>query len=89
MNEQLVNFEITYFTFTIVLYDERERTYLLFLLIFRREFNRMAKVEMKTKQKPEIEDSSSLKGTLASVFFLGIFIVVTWISVYYLFVERF
>ena len=49
----------------------------------------MAKVEMKTKQKVEIEDRSSLSGTLASVFFLGIFIVVTWVSVYYLFVERF
>jgi hypothetical protein len=49
----------------------------------------MAKVEMKTKQKVEIEDRSSLKGTLASVFLLGIFIVATWVSVYYLFVERF
>jgi hypothetical protein len=49
----------------------------------------MAKAELKTKQNTEIEDSSSLKGTLASVFFLGAFIVVTWISVYYLFVERF
>ena len=49
----------------------------------------MAKVEMKTKQKVEIEDRSSLKGTLASVFLLGIFIIVTWVSVYYLFVDRF
>ncbi|MGG3562536.1 cytochrome c oxidase subunit 2A [Neobacillus rhizosphaerae] len=49
----------------------------------------MAKPELKTKQKTEIEDSSSLKGTLASVFFLGFFIVVTWVGVYYLFVERF
>ncbi|WP_413309257.1 cytochrome c oxidase subunit 2A [Bacillus sp. 1P10SD] len=49
----------------------------------------MAKAELKTKQKTEIEDSSSLKGTLASVFFLGFFIVVTWVGVYYLFVERF
>ena len=57
--------------------------------IFWRESWGMAKAELKTKQKTEIEDSSSLKGTLASVFFLGIFIVVTWVSVYYLFVERF
>ncbi|MGG1675203.1 cytochrome c oxidase subunit 2A [Neobacillus sp. NRS-1170] len=49
----------------------------------------MAKAELKTKHKTEMEDSSSLKGTLASVFFLGIFIIVTWVSVYYLFVERF
>jgi hypothetical protein len=49
----------------------------------------MAKTELKTNQKTEVEDSSSLKGTLASVFFLGAFIVVSWVSVYYLFVERF
>ncbi|OLS40291.1 cytochrome c oxidase subunit 2A [Bacillus sp. MRMR6] len=49
----------------------------------------MAKVELKTGQKTEIEDSSSLKGTLASVFFLGIFIIVTWVGVYFLFVNRF
>lgn len=49
----------------------------------------MAKVEMKTKHKVEMEDKSSLKGTLASVFGLGIFIIVTWVSVYYLFLSRF
>jgi hypothetical protein len=49
----------------------------------------MANLEVKTKQKVETEDKSSLKGTLASVFILGAFIVVTWVSVYYLFVERF
>ncbi|MCM3724348.1 cytochrome c oxidase subunit 2A [Neobacillus cucumis] len=49
----------------------------------------MAKAELKTKQKTEVEDSSSLNGTLASVFFLGAFIIVTWVGVYYLFVERF
>jgi hypothetical protein len=49
----------------------------------------MAKAEMKTNKKTEIEDSSSLKGTLASVFFLGIFLVVTWVSVYFLFLDRF
>ncbi|MFF2450008.1 cytochrome c oxidase subunit 2A [Neobacillus sp. NPDC058068] len=49
----------------------------------------MEKTELNTKQKTEIEDRSSLKGTLASVFFLGIFIIVTWVSVYYLFVDRF
>jgi Cytochrome c oxidase subunit IIa family len=49
----------------------------------------MAKAELKTKQNTEIEDSSSLKGTLASVFLLGAFIVVSWVSVYYLFVDRF
>jgi hypothetical protein len=57
--------------------------------IFRRGSWGMAKAELKTNTKTEIEDSSSLKGTLASVFFLGIFLVVTWVSVYVLFLERF
>lgn len=49
----------------------------------------MAQAELKTKQKSDVDDRSSLKGTLASVFLLGLFIVVTWVSVYLLFVERF
>lgn len=49
----------------------------------------MANTELKTKQKTEVEDSSSLKGTLISVFFLGIFIIVTWVSVYFLYLNRF
>jgi len=57
--------------------------------IFEGSARGMAKAELKTKQKTEVEDSSSLKGTLASVFFLGAFIIVTWVCVYYLFVERF
>jgi hypothetical protein len=49
----------------------------------------MANLDVKTKQKVEVEDKSSLKGTLASVLLLGVFIIITWVSVYYLFVERF
>ncbi|MCD4839107.1 MULTISPECIES: cytochrome c oxidase subunit 2A [Neobacillus] len=49
----------------------------------------MAKTELKTNQKTQVEDRSSLKGTLASVFLLGLFIIVSWVSVYYLFVDRF
>lgn len=50
----------------------------------------MAKAELKTTQKTELEDEkSSLKGTLASVFLLGLFLIVSWISVYYLFLDRF
>jgi hypothetical protein len=40
------------------------------------------------QQKTKIEDQSSLKGTLTSVFFLGAFIIVSWIVVYSLFLER-
>jgi hypothetical protein len=49
----------------------------------------MAKAELNRKSKTEIEDSSSLKGTLASVFLLGFFLIVTWVSVYFLFLDRF
>jgi uncharacterized membrane protein YidH (DUF202 family) len=62
---------------------------LLFKLIFLKGVLGMAKAGLKTNKKTEIEDSSSLKGTLASVFLLGIFLVVTWVSVYFLFLDRF
>lgn len=40
------------------------------------------------KKLNEKENESSLKGTLASVLLLGAFIVVTWLAVFYLFLER-
>lgn len=49
----------------------------------------MAKTELSKNTKTEIEDSSSLKGTLASVFLLGFILVITWVSVYFLFLDRF
>jgi hypothetical protein len=51
----------------------------------------MAETELvkKTKSKTETEKSSSLKGTLASVFLLGFFIVFAWLGVYYLYLDRF
>ncbi|KON87295.1 MULTISPECIES: cytochrome c oxidase subunit 2A [Bacillales] len=49
----------------------------------------MAKTELSQKTKTEIEDSSSLKGTLASVFLLGFFLIITWVGVYSLFISRF
>ncbi|WML47751.1 cytochrome c oxidase subunit 2A [Neobacillus sp. PS3-34] len=48
----------------------------------------MAQAKLKAKPKKD-EESASLKGTMASVAFLGIFIIVTWLSVYFLFVNRF
>lgn len=41
------------------------------------------------KRNIQKEDHSSLKGTLASVFILGGFILITWFSVYFLFNSRF
>jgi hypothetical protein len=54
----------------------------------------MAKAQLKTgpKSNPKVkqeEESESLKGTMASVMFLGLFIIVTWLGVYFLFVDRF
>lgn len=40
------------------------------------------------KRRDENETVSSLKGTLVSVLLLGAFIVVTWLAVFYLFLER-
>jgi hypothetical protein len=40
------------------------------------------------KKKAKEEEPSSLKGTLASVTFLGLFLVLTWIGVFLLFIER-
>ncbi|NHM29186.1 cytochrome c oxidase subunit 2A [Neobacillus terrae] len=54
----------------------------------------MAKAQLKNgpKSNPKVqhkEESESLKGTMASVMFLGFFIIVTWLGVYFLFVDRF
>ncbi|WP_102274812.1 cytochrome c oxidase subunit 2A [Cytobacillus massiliigabonensis] len=51
----------------------------------------MAKTELDSKKetKIEAEDSSSLKGTAASVAILGAFLVVSWVAVYFLFLSRF
>ncbi|MGE5702567.1 MAG: cytochrome c oxidase subunit 2A [Clostridia bacterium] len=47
----------------------------------------MAKPGM-PKKRDDHEKESSLKGTLVSVLFLGAFIVVTWVAVFNLFLER-
>ncbi|WP_128755911.1 cytochrome c oxidase subunit 2A [Bacillus sp. LL01] len=41
-----------------------------------------------SKKLPVKEEESSLKGTLISVFLIGAFIVVSWISVFTLFIAR-
>lgn len=50
----------------------------------------MAKLETKeiTEVKVNPEDSSSLKGTLYAVFGIGIFLVITWLIVFSIFLER-
>lgn len=49
----------------------------------------MAQPAIGKKSKTKVEDQSSLKGTLASVFLLGFFLIITWVSVYFLFLDRF
>ncbi|MGM7635330.1 cytochrome c oxidase subunit 2A [Bacillus sp. Hm123] len=50
----------------------------------------VAKLETKemTEVKVNPEDSSSLKGTLYAVFGIGIFLVITWLIVFSIFLER-
>jgi hypothetical protein len=52
----------------------------------------MAKAELQqTNPKPKMktkEQETPLKGTLASVFLLGFFIIFSWVSVYFLFLHR-
>ena len=49
----------------------------------------MAQPQLEKKPSTKVEDQSSLKGTLASVFLLGFFLIVTWVGVFFLFLERF
>jgi hypothetical protein len=46
------------------------------------------KTKIEDQSHVKIEDQSNLKGTLTFVFLLGAFIIVTWIGVYSLFLER-
>ncbi|RFB16906.1 cytochrome c oxidase subunit 2A [Bacillus sp. HNG] len=50
----------------------------------------MAMTELtKTNQKTKIEDEkTSLKGTLASVLLLGLFLILSWLAVFFLFLDR-
>lgn len=48
----------------------------------------MAKTELSNKTKTEVHHESGLKGTLASVFFVGFFLIITWVSVYFIFLDR-
>ncbi|WP_423407184.1 cytochrome c oxidase subunit 2A [Heyndrickxia sp. MSNUG] len=49
----------------------------------------MAQPGIGKKTNPKVEEQSSLKGTLASVFLLGFFLIITWVGVYFLFLDRF
>ncbi|MFE4350429.1 cytochrome c oxidase subunit 2A [Peribacillus butanolivorans] len=42
----------------------------------------------KLKNKSQIKETSNLKGTLASVLILGIILIIAWVSIYFIFVNR-
>ncbi|MGN1402488.1 MAG: cytochrome c oxidase subunit 2A [Bacillus sp. (in: firmicutes)] len=48
----------------------------------------MTQPHRKKEMETQDHDQASLKGTLASVSVLGIIIVITWISLYVLFLNR-
>ena len=48
----------------------------------------MEQSKLKEKTDAHTDDHGSLKGTLASVFMVGFIIVITWVSVYFLFLDR-
>ncbi|WP_174733951.1 cytochrome c oxidase subunit 2A [Mesobacillus harenae] len=49
----------------------------------------MAQPQLHKKTNSKLEETNSLKGTLASVILLGFFIIFTWVGVYFLFLDRF
>ncbi len=49
----------------------------------------MVKTELHQKTEVKVEESTSLKGTFTSVLFLGGFLVLTWLGVFLLFINRF
>ncbi|KOP83175.1 cytochrome c oxidase subunit 2A [Cytobacillus solani] len=50
----------------------------------------MAKTELNRKidTETEVEDSTNLNGTLASVMILGAILIITWVGLYMLFLSR-
>lgn len=49
----------------------------------------MGKPELHHKTEVKVKESTSLKGTFTSVLFLGGFLVLTWVGVFLLFLNRF
>jgi hypothetical protein len=49
----------------------------------------MAQIKHKTDVKVNTDDNINLKGTLVSVFLVGFVIVATWVSVYFVYLDRF
>nr|WP_295971950.1 cytochrome c oxidase subunit 2A [uncultured Bacillus sp.] len=49
----------------------------------------MAQPKHKTEGKATADENTNLKGTLASVFLVGFVIIATWVSVYFVYLDRF
>lgn len=78
-----------YLRFKIVLYYESVLIKFIYLLIYSKGVTGMAQPGIGKKTNTKVEEQSSLKGTLASVFLLGFFLIITWVGVYFLFLDRF
>jgi len=78
-----------YLRFQIVLYYESVLIKFNYLLIYSKGVTGMAQPGIGKKTNTKVEEQSSLKGTLASVFLLGFFLIITWVGVYFLFLDRF
>lgn len=48
----------------------------------------MAQTQYEKKTESSTEEHTSLKGTLVSVFIVGLVIIITWVGVYSLFLNR-
>ena len=48
----------------------------------------MPSPQVKNKKNIQVKEDSTLKGTFAAVMILGAIIVITWASVYFLYVGR-
>ncbi|MCA0147870.1 cytochrome c oxidase subunit 2A [Rossellomorea sp. DA94] len=49
----------------------------------------MGKPELHQKTEVKVKEPTSLKGTFTSVLFLGGFLILTWLGVFLLFLNRF
>lgn len=78
-----------YLRFLIVLYYESVLIKFNYLHIYSKGVTGMAQPGIGKKTNTKVEEQSSLKGTLASVFLLGFFLIITWVGVYFLFLDRF
>jgi len=68
------------------LYQSATTTFILRVKVIYKEVIHME--SHKKKHQTESQDQPDLRGTLISVGILGVFIIVSWLGVWYLFISR-